>query len=451
MSKQLTMNLIKKIKRLSIYGFFIIALFPGQSLGVTLDECVNLALSNNPDLQRQQLNQAAASSSLNEIQSQNYGKISAVASYTHYNLPRTLVPMTPASIFKDPTSVATTEDLSIAGISYELPLFTGFAQTSSIEVATLQRQMAEVAFKLSREQLIYNVKSLYINILSLQSQVQAQSAYIKALRQLYENISLEEKLGKRARIDKLKAAADLERAKAQKSQIVSSLTIVNATLASLLDVSELSNFQDIPISVENAVSRDSTFDSQIKNLQRYHSAELDVMKSEKLIKQSDASLYPQIGFNAFYGQNFGPNDSSSSKPDDWNNEEVWQAGLTLRWDIIDFGKRSSSRQRAAIAKQQSIRNRLKTELDLKRDLTEAVTRINTAITDYISAKTELAMTRETESIEEIRFNKGAADLNDLLQAKARNQLALSRFITAGYTYENAGFYLDYLLEKGETK
>ncbi len=82
---------------------------------------------------------------------------------------------------------------------------------------------------------------------------------------------------------------------------------------------------------------------------------------------------------------------------------------------------------------------------------EADTKIEMALDDFSSAETELALTRETETIEEIRFEKGAADLNDLLYAKARNQLALSRTITARYSYYSGRFYLDYLLEKGENK
>jgi hypothetical protein len=74
-----------------------------------------------------------------------------------------------------------------------------------------------------------------------------------------------------------------------------------------------------------------------------------------------------------------------------------------------------------------------------------------AIDEFHSAETELALTRETEIIEQTRFDKGATDLNDLLYAKARNQLALSRSITVRYTYQNACFYLDYLLENGENK
>ena len=434
---------------LAVLCILLLPVAHGHAL--TLEECVELALKNNPDLQKQQLQLQLTRSDLQEKQGQNFGTISAVSSYTHFNLPRTLVPMTPAVMYTDPKSVATTEDLFIAGIMYEVPLFTGFAQKRSVEIADLQQEMAGVALKLSREQLIYNVRTLYVNVLSLQAQQQAQDVYIKALQRLYDDISLELKLGKRAKVDQLKAAADLERARAQKAQILASLTIVKATLAGLLNVDRLSDFEDIAIQVEPVKPGASGFDEQIKELQRYRSAELEVAKSQKLIEKSQGTFYPQVALNAFYGQNFGPNDDTNTNKGDWEHEEVWQAGVSLKWDIFDFGQRSSKVQMATIARQQSLRERLKIELELKRNLIEAVTRIETAISEYTSAGAELDMTRETENIEQIRFDKGVADLNDLLQAKARNQLARSRFINAGYAYKNGCFYLDYLLEEGETK
>ncbi|RLC29107.1 MAG: hypothetical protein DRH32_07915, partial [Deltaproteobacteria bacterium] len=428
---------------IGILGLALMTFSPCASIALTLEECVELALKNNPDLQKQQMNQQYAHSDLAEKKSQSFGRIDAVASYTHYNLPRTLVPMTPAVILVDPMAVATTEDLFVTGVMYEVALFTGFAQKRTIEIAALQKEMAGAALKLGREQLIYNVKTLYVNILSLQTQEEAQIAYIKALQQLYNDIIHELQLGKRARIDQLKAAADLENARAQKAQISSSLTIVKATLATLMNVDLLADFQNIPIHIEPLETGESGYGEQIRELQRYRLAQLEIEKSEKLIEKSNAALYPQVFFNAFYGQNFGPNDGSNPNKDDWQNKEVWQAGLNLKWNIFDFGERSSNRQKANIAKQQSLQDRLKTELELKRALIEAVTKIDTAIIEYNSAKAELAMTRETENIEQVRFNMGAGDLNDLLQAKARNQLALSRSINTGYSYKNARFYLDY--------
>jgi outer membrane protein TolC len=421
----------------------------GQGYAVTLAECVTMALHNNPDIQRQQLNIQLADQDISERQTANFGSLSLVASYNHYNLPRTLAPLTPAAISDDPASVATTRDLFLSGIVYELPLFTGFAQTRSVEVSTLQKKMATAKLNLSREQLIYNVKSIYVNILSLQARERAQQEYVKALQRLQNTVDREFKLGKKARIDQLKAGADVKNAVAEQTRLAADGTILQATLVSLLNVDDLGEFEELPLSADAMTSLKNTFSDQTKDLQRLKAARLEVAKNTKLADKEQSSLYPQLVFNTSYGQNFGPNDDSNRYSGEWKNQEVWQAGLNLQWKIFDFGNSRARIQKARTLARQSRYELTKTELELKRALQEAVIKINTTVSDYESAREEHAMTRETEAIEQVRYDQGAADINDLLYAKARNQLALSRLITAGYNHITAQFYLDYLLEQGE--
>ncbi len=418
---------------------------------LTLKQCVELALKNNPDLQKQQMNLELAHSDLSEQKSRNFGKLDMVSSYTHYNLPRTLAPMTPASIMNDPTSVATTEDLFGAGLVYEVALFTGFAQTRSIEIAALQKEMARASLKLSRQQLIYNVKALYVNILAQQSQGKAQASYVKALQRLHDDIAYELKLGKKARVDLLKAAADLEKAKAKMDRIAANIKTMKAALASLIDVERITELEDIDPTRQPMKFIEEDFAGRIKELQRLKVAQLEIEKSKLQIDRVSGEWYPQIVLSMGYGYNFGPNDESNKYSGDWRDQEVWQAGLKLKWNIFDFGTQRSKVQKAKIRERQSRYQQRKTELELRRALQEAATKINTALTEFNSAKAELAMTRETEAIEQMRFKQGAADINDLLYAKARNQLALSRFINAGYSYMISRFYLDYLLESGEDR
>ncbi len=80
-----------------------------------------------------------------------------------------------------------------------------------------------------------------------------------------------------------------------------------------------------------------------------------------------------------------------------------------------------------------------------------MTKVNSALSDYQTRLSEVTLTREAEKIEQVRFDQGAVDINDLLYTKARNLLAESRFISAGYSCQIARFYLDYLLEQGETR
>jgi len=113
---------------------------PGHAF--TLEECVALALANNLDLRKQQLNLEFAREDMTEQRARNFGTLHLISSYTHYNLPRTLAPLTPASIATNPAAVPTTEDLFVTGIVYELPLFTGFAVTASVDKAKFEQEKA---------------------------------------------------------------------------------------------------------------------------------------------------------------------------------------------------------------------------------------------------------------------------------------------------------------------
>ncbi len=416
---------------------------PAQSL----EECVALALENNLELKKQQLDPMLAQSDLAERKSNNYGKLSVVSSYTHYNLPRTLAPLTPASILTDPMAVPTTEDLFNAGLVYELPLFTGFAQTHSVEISALQQEMAHAAVALNREQLIYNVKTLYVNILSLRSQEAAQSIYVEALQRLHDDITREMELGKKARIDQLKAAADLKNGQAKQFLLATDLSIMKDSLASLLNIKQIGQLYDIALAPELITD----LPNELTGLQRLKATQLAAEKDHRLVKKTQAERYPQLYFNASYGQNFGPNDDSNANSGIWNNQEVWQAGVILKWEIFDFGNTKSKVQKARIAEQQSLYEKERVEQELNRALKEATARINASVSEYHSAREELDLTRETEAIEQVRFKNGSADTSDLLYVKARNQLAHSRFINAGYRYKTAQFHLDYLLEKGDPR
>lgn len=425
----------------------IVICLPGSIHAFTIEDAVSIALKNNLNLQTQQIDQTFSQTDLKEKKSQNFGRIDFISSYNHYNSPRTLVPMTPALISGGSSNIATTEDLFVTGIIYEIPLFTGFAQKHSIEISSIQKEITKSLTKLSREKLIYNVKTIYVNILALQSQKEAQYSYITALQGIYNLIVQEVKLGKRARVDQLKAAAEVENAKAQLSQINGNIKIVRATLATLLNIETVPLLEKIEIDVTPDEKNEYQYD--IQDLEQYRAKKLTIEKNEELILKTKAALFPQIAFNAFYGQNYGPNDSSNSNDGDWENKEVWQTGFNLRWNIFDFGSKKATIQKAKIRKQQSLIEKRNTESEIKKSMIKAKTEIAIAVNRYSSAKTEFAMTQEMEGIEQIRFDNGAISINDLLYARARNQQSLSRYINACFNYQNAQFYLDYLLENGE--
>ena len=138
-------------------------LFTNMTFGQSLNSLIDYALKNSTVVKKSQAQMDLAAAQREESQSAQYGSIDIVGSYTHFNLPRTLAPLTPASILKDPTAVPTTTNLFGTGIMYSVPLFTGFAQTRQIEMDSIATQLSQSKLSLTKEQLAYNVASLYLS------------------------------------------------------------------------------------------------------------------------------------------------------------------------------------------------------------------------------------------------------------------------------------------------
>ncbi len=430
--------------------FMIGMAVPLTAMSITMDECVNIALKNNADINKQKLAEQIAENDLREQKRSGLGNLKLVGSYNHYNISRTLAPLTPSSIATDPAGVPTTKDLYLVGIVYELPLFTGFARTNAVKISSLQKEIAASMLNLSKEQLIYNVKSIYVNLLGLDAQAESQRKYVEALQALVHTIDQEFALGRKAKIDQLKAQADLKKAEATLQEIVTNRELLMSSFYKLLSIRNLPPLE--PVSLEQKViTRISRQDNWLKSgqLSRLQAAELEVKKNEHQVRKARSILYPQVAFNSSYGQNFGPNDDSHPNSGDWENQEVWQVGVNLQWSILDFGVGRAKIRKAQHKERQSRYEQKKIMLELEQSLKEAVDKINLAVSNYESAREELQLTKQTEKIEQVRYEQGASTTNDLLYAKARSQQANSRLISSRYNYITSRFYLDYLLEQGE--
>jgi outer membrane protein TolC len=108
-------------------------------------------------------------------------------------------------------------------------------------------------------------------------------------------------------------------------------------------------------------------------------------------------------------------------------------------------------QKAEIAKLQAKLDDTKTKLEFKKLITQANSQIESSKQNYESLKAQYRLSKESQKIEQIRFDNGVNDINDLLLSEAKTQLALSQMINAKYQYKLQTYYLDYLLENGDKK
>lgn len=408
----------------------------------TLDELTEYALQHSTEIKQSQAQIELSKLKRKESRVQQYGELDLLGNYTHYNTARTLAPLTPSTIGAG-EPITTSKDLYYVGAHYTVPLFTGFAQTREVEINAIVKQMADAKMKLTKEQLVYNVRSLYLSILAQQEMLQAQISYHKALTTLRKQIAYAVKLGKKATIDLLKAKSNEQSAQTQVDMLKNSIEITKATLSSLVG-KKVKKLTSLPIEITKPHYSIETLYTDAAALTKVQVEDMALQKADKRIQKSEASKLPQVNFSISAGNNYG----EDLKTDEWDNETLWQAGVQAKWNILDFGKRDLSVQQAKIAKIQASIKKEQTLLDLRKQLIEAISKIKQNYAQYLGNATQLKLGAKSEKIEKVRYENGVSTLNDLLLAKSQTQMTRAKMIESHYNYQKSRYYLEYLLEKG---
>ncbi len=415
---------------------------------LTLERLIDYGIKHSTVVKKSKAQMESARAKRQESKAARMGSIDLVGSYTHYNLPRTLAPLTPASILSDPARVPTTTNLFGTGIMYTVPLFTGFAQTRQVEMDTIATELSKSRLSLTKEQLAYNVASLYLSILALQDMLYAQHEHVTALKKLTNIIKREVSLGKKAHIDLLKAENDLYGNLSYEEVLKGNIAMTKASLASLVGIKHIGKIKPIKVIVKRPNYSIERLLRNASSLNRVHIAELNVKKADKGVQKSESSRYPQVSFSSYYGYNYGENDGSNMYPGDFNSQKNWQVGVNAKWTLFDFGKNDAATQKAKIAKMQATFDKHQTLLDLRKSLVEAYEKMKQAYANYRGNTKQYALAKESEKIERVRYKSGVSTINDLLYASSQAHIARAKLIESKYNYQKEQFYMNYLLERG---
>ncbi len=407
----------------------------------TINELIDSGLLNSSIIEKDKLQTELIEAKRKESRAKKFGEIDVVGSYTHYNLPRTLAPIVPSALSPN-SSVETTKDLFTTDIQYSVPLFTGGALEQQVEIDKLSKTMTIKKAKLSREELIYNIRSLFLSGLSLQDLITSQNSYINALENLKDIIAKSVELGKKAKIDLIKSENIIEEARGKLAQIKSSLKMIKSTLKATTHIDNIDYLEAISVDINQNIIQENMED--LDNLDRFKLQDLEIIKGNRIISKVKASKRPQVALNSYLGYNYDIDDSL-------NKEALWQIGLNLKWNIFDFDKTSAKIEQAKIARLQAIVQKEATTEGFKKLLAKAINKIEMALANYNTNISTLNLLQESQKIEEARYSAGVATLNDLLLAKAKTELTKSKLIESQYNYQNGIYYLDYLLEKGEER
>lgn len=398
-----------------------------QLVALTLPQALEELEKNNTTLQISQQQIEKSKQKLEQKNAMQYGTIEGMSSITKYNNERTLAPLAPPIA----PNVTTSDTLKTLGVSYSVTLFSGFKDSSQIELSNIVKNIEQTKHKLTLSQLQFNVQSLFCDILSSNKTLLAWKKYQESIKKLYQFSQKEFNLGKKSQLELLKIESDLQDSNTVLIDLQTKINILNHSL-SLLIYGEKRD-----LTLENIEFETQTLNFSIDTLPKIYLASLNDKSKAKSLKSSQSAYYPKITFNTSYNNVYG----------DGEKENITTSNINLVWKLYDFGSREASIQEAKIEQLQAKLELQKTKEEIIQTIFEARKQIEKNEQLLQSATTNLKLAEKTKNIENLLYKEGQRDISDYLLALAKYSQSEANLITTHYALIKSKYYFNSIVKE----
>ncbi len=398
--------------------------------GITVDEIIKEALKSSPYIKEKSIDLQIAETEKRSIKATRSGQIKLYGSYFNYEDSRILYPI---AVPLDPAQLIGARDQFVIGISYFVPLFTGFKLRENVDISSIKEKISKIEYDLTKNQLIFNIKSTYIKILQLQKQRQALQQHLKALEKLKEDIEISVKLGRKTEVDLLKVQYSIKDTKTSIEKLENSIEYLKFSLKvftgnkniKLENLEEPEN-ESFYYKTKNITSLEKI--EKISNLEKIQ------LKKQKIAK---GKYLPEIYFLVSAQRNYGNGEY----------KDLYQIGIKIDYTLFDFGKRKNEYLKSKLELSKIKIQKQKAILETEKQIQKALSDIKSAQSKIEKTKKQIELAKKIEEIERLKYEEGISDLYNYLYAKSQLISAKTAYYSAVYEKKIAVYYLQYILEE----
>ncbi|MDO4995290.1 MAG: TolC family protein [Bacteroidales bacterium] len=429
---------------------FAATLMPLHAQELTLEQARALALENNKDIHKSQLTFEQTSYDVSTYKANYFPKLSLSAADFYStskgeltlhggNLPiymfnpatGSYVPnvtvnpdgsytLNQYALFPDQTIDFKVKNILIAGIHLQQPLYMGGKVGTAYRMSKIGQKIAADNITLTRAQVILRTDEAYVMAVRASQLSIVARQYKRVLEELKKNIDSAVRHGLKTRNDQMKVQVKLNEAE---------LSIQRADNAYHLACMNLAHVVGIP----DAAPSDTTFKTPPATLDTPNSLrpehailqhKVDLAAEQTNLTRSD--YLPNLALLAGYSYANGGEVAGRKFVD---NGSAY-VGVTLKWDILDFGERTH-KIRSAKARQQIAQLELEdADERMTLELQQARNNWQEAQTEASLTQTALRQAAENMRLAQSNYDAGLEPLSDLLEAQALWQKAAADVVEA---------------------
>jgi outer membrane protein len=298
-----------------------------------------------------------------------------------------------------------------AGGSLRLPVFKGGRLYRAVVVAELKKAIAEDNYVTSKQDLIFNLTSVFYKIAELEKLLIATDGNVKQLEAHKRDVELLYKTGAVAYLDLLKTDVQLAYAIEQRLAVKNNLDSAYELLKTLMGIDDMERRIEIvyhesaPLalpSVEESLSR------AFEQRPEYRAIGKKKKIFEERVKIAQGKRLPDVYVAGEYGGKAG--DSLAFK-------ENWFFGARLSIPVFDGGLIAAEVNKERTELQKVVEEERSLKLTITREVRDAHLNIATAREKTEVAKKTIDSAKENVRIERLKYQTGAGTNTDYLDAQ----------------------------------
>ena len=412
-------------RRILITLLIPIALF-AQSKKLTIEESIQIGLENSSLIKISESNLRSSDAKITEATSRMFPKLSLSAGYTYMNLDD------PKEIGLGPVGMEVINPFSLYGmqLSIQQPLFTGFQISSSKSAAENSYQSMNFEHQRNINNKALEIYSAFWNFFKAQKQYELTQEYLTSLKDNLKQTKDFLDNGLATMNDYLKIKVQVSNAEVSLIDAKNNMEIARASFNKSIGI-PLSDSTEIDASYTSIQSQSFDYqdllNSALTNRDELKSLESNIKAGEDRVTAANSGWWPKLYAS---GNFFLYNATAKTFGIDDEKLQAWFVGLSLNWDLWDWGYTSSQSAQAeeSVLQGEESLKLLKEQIELETysaylNLNSQKEKISVSQLAVESAEENLRLTQQ-------KYDYNLATSNDLIDAEvevldARTKLAFS--------------------------
>jgi len=385
------------------------------NVGGALQELISVALANNPELSAATFDKSAAEARTISAKGSRLPRFNVEGGYTIYSDDLRLV----AASYNGEVGVFGNNVLA-ADLVLRLPLYAGGRLVAEQRAAELLEASAGKRLARSREDLVYNVSSLYYTLLAQEKLIASLSFSVKTMEGQLERANRLIAARKAARVDALRTEVKLADLRQRVMREQNSMNVLRQALMNLLGRTDGSSNLAISGELQAPTLDVRTIETLTKTaLERRQDAiaartELDAQEAR--VAAARAGHWPTVNLVGAVGWRQMVNPSQEPKGQD-AGRDASRIGITVDIPLFEGG-RTNARISEEQAKYSSQSRRLdKLLLQVRLEVQTALANLNSGLERLRSTDQATELAAESLRIEEEKYALGRGAVLDVLDAQ----------------------------------